>query len=241
VPGRRARLRLAGGELIPVGGGAPWRWGGGRPRVPFALAGAEGPGTAPLWSSQDPGKPSLQITAFAVAMAHRVASFDPAVAGHPWLVRATDHCLEEIAATRECPFPLVLRYLIWVLDSLPADDRPAGELERLVDFIPADLTMPVPGGTEDEAMLPLDFSPRSDGALRDLVDPAVIEGDLDRLLAEADVDGGWDVDWASWSPAGAVEWRGWATVRAIRILLDHGRLSAAPVQGDHGPTQRGDR
>ena len=56
------------------------------------------------------------------------------------------------------------------------------------------------------------------------IDPAVIEADLDRLEREQRDDGGWDVDWAHWSPAGGLEWRGWATVRAVRILRAHGRL-----------------
>ncbi len=53
---------------------------------------------------------------------------------------------------------------------------------------------------------------------------AAIEADLDRLEAEQHDDGGWDVDWAHWSPAGGLEWRGWATVRALRILRANGRV-----------------
>lgn len=30
--------------------------------------------------------------------------------------------------------------------------------------------------------------------------------------------GGWDVDWSSSSPAAVLEWRGYATVRAVTIL-----------------------
>jgi hypothetical protein len=36
-------------------------------------------------------------------------------------------------------------------------------------------------------------------------------------------DGGWTVDDAKISPAGALEWRGYATVRAIWILRPNGR------------------
>jgi hypothetical protein len=46
----------------------------------------------------------------------------------------------------------------------------------------------------------------------------------DPEVAEQHDDGGWDVDWKHWSPAGGLEWRGWATVRAVRILRAHGRL-----------------
>jgi hypothetical protein len=48
-------------------------------------------------------------------------------------------------------------------------------------------------------------------------------GRTSRRDASAD-DGGWDVDWAHWSPAGALDWRGWATVRALRILRANARV-----------------
>jgi len=65
----------------------------------------------------------------------------------------------------------------------------------------------VTGGKPDEAMRPLDFSPEPDRPMRALLDPKTIEADLDRLQAEQHDDGGWDVDWTHWSPAGGLEWR----------------------------------
>ena len=37
-------------------------------------------------------------------------------------------------------------------------------------------------------------------------------------------DGGWRVDFASYSPAAALEWRGYATVRAVSVLQRNGVL-----------------
>ncbi len=84
--------------------------------------------------------------------------------------------------------------------------------------------MAVAGGKADEAMRPLDFSPQPNRPLRDLFDSGAVAADLDRLALEQQEDGGWPVDWQSWSPAGALEWRGWATVRALTILGAHDRL-----------------
>jgi hypothetical protein len=84
--------------------------------------------------------------------------------------------------------------------------------------------MAVTGGKPEEAMRPLDFSPEPGRPLRDLLDPGAIERDLERLEADQRRDGGWDVDWAHWSPAGGLDWRGWTTVRAVRILRANGRL-----------------
>ncbi len=48
--------------------------------------------------------------------------------------------------------------------------------------------------------------------------------ELERLAAEQQPDGGWPVDFASYSPAAALEWRGYMTVRAISILQRNHRL-----------------
>jgi hypothetical protein len=46
----------------------------------------------------------------------------------------------------------------------------------------------------------------------------VIAADLQRLAGQQQDDGGWAVDFASYSPSAALEWRGYMTVRAISIL-----------------------
>ena len=65
--------------------------------LPFALPIPDPAGCAPFWVDADPDASSLQITAVVAADAHRVARHDPAVAGHPWLARATRYCLRAIA------------------------------------------------------------------------------------------------------------------------------------------------
>jgi hypothetical protein len=142
------------------------------------------------------------------------------VAAHSWLRRATDWAMAEIAALQRPGHAIEFRYVLALLDALDARE----ELQRLGAHLPPDGTMAVAGGRPDEAMRPLDFSPEPGRPVRDLFDPSAIERDLDRLEAEQREDGGWDVDWAHWSPAGALEWRGWATVRALRILRAGGRL-----------------
>jgi hypothetical protein len=188
--------------------------------LPFALPGGASAGSAPMWASVDPTAPSLHMTAVVLGIAHRVGQHDPAVAAHPWLGRATDWSLQEIAALDGPRHAIEFRYVLALLDALDAHD----ELARLGAHLPREGTIAVAGGKPDEAMRPLDFSPEPGRPLRALIDPGAIEADLDRLGAEQHDDGGWDVDWAHWSPAGALEWRGWATVRALRILRANGRL-----------------
>jgi hypothetical protein len=187
--------------------------------LPFALPGGAGPGSAPMWASADTRAPSLHMTCVLLGIAHRVGRHDPAVAAHAWLGRATDWALSQIAALDGPGHAIAFRFVLALLDAL--DDR--DELERLGAHLPEDCVMPVAGGTAEEAMRPLDFAPEPGRPVRELFDPDTIERDLERLEAEQHDDGGWDVDWTHWSAAGALDWRGWATVRAVRILRANGR------------------
>ena len=147
--------------------------------LPFALPGGAGAGSAPMWATADPTSPSLHMTAVVLGIAHRVARHDPAVAGHPWLRRATEWATAQIAALAVPGHAIEFRYVLQLLEALGADD----ELARLGAFLPADGTMPVAGGKPDEAMRPLDFAPAPDGLLRAMLDPQVVKADLDRLEA----------------------------------------------------------
>ena len=47
---------------------------------------------------------------------------------------------------------------------------------------------------------------------------------LEILEATQQEDGGWRVDFASYSPAAELEWRGYMTVRALTILRRNGAI-----------------
>ena len=172
----------------------------------------------------DHGKSSLQITAYVAAVAYRVAEHDAAVAQHAWLLRATRFCLDAIAALEEEPHALVVTASLWFVDALHHrdPDAAAGALGRLGAHVPADGVLRVAGGREDEAVRPLDLSPWPGGAVRALFDEEVIVADLERVASGQQDDGGWTVDFDSFSPAGALEWRGHATVRALQVLRRNG-------------------
>ncbi|WP_214417288.1 hypothetical protein [Sphaerisporangium fuscum] len=193
--------------------------------LPFAFPLTVKAGTAPWWKAADPTVSALQITAVTAAAAWRVAVHDPAVAAHPWLERATRYCLETIDAMDRAPSAYVLAFAVRFLDSV-YDSHPeaADLLGRLGKYLPADGRVPVEGGTEHEALHPLDFAPYPDRPSRDHFTPEVISKDLDRLASLQQDDGGWVVDYATISPAGSLEWRGHTTLRAIEILRRNDRL-----------------
>jgi hypothetical protein len=194
--------------------------------LPMALPLSSGAGSAPWWQGADPSVSSLQITAFTTAVAQRVAAHDPAVAGHPWLERAVRYCLDAIAALEETPFAYVLAFSVGFLDAAHErhPDEASALLRRLGELIPADGRLPVSSGTEGESLHPLDLAPYPDRPARALLAPNVIEADLDRLAALQQEDGGWVVDYRSISPAGAMDWRGYATVHALDVLGRNGRI-----------------
>jgi hypothetical protein len=193
--------------------------------LPFALPVTDPAGCAPFWARADPTVSSLQITAIVTATAHHLAAWDPAVAAHPWLDRATRWCLAAIDVLQQPPQAMELAFAMQLLDAAH-DSYPAapGLLRRLGQLVPPSGVLQVQGGLAGEAMRPLDFAPTPDRPVRALFTPEVIDGELQRLADQQQDDGGWAVDFASYSPAAALEWRGYMTVRAIAILQRNHRI-----------------
>ena len=193
--------------------------------LPFALPVEDAAGCAPFWAQADSTVSSLQITGAVAAAAHRVARHDPAVAGHAWLERVTDYCVGAIRAIDAVPHALVLNYAVQVLDAIhdTHPDAPA-LLKRLGGYLPADGRLHVEDGLDDEMMRPLDFAPVPDRPARALFSPEAIASELRRLAERQQDDGGWAVDFASYSPAAALEWRGYVTVAAVSTLRRNSML-----------------
>jgi hypothetical protein len=198
--------------------------------LPFALPVEDPTGSAPFWAQADPRAFSLQITAIVAAHANRVADHDPGVAGHPWLARATSRCRAAIEALDAAPAAYELAFAVRFLDAVHDRDGAAATLlERLGEYVPRDGRLRVTGGLADEALRPVDLAPEPGRPARTLLDGAAVAADLERLAAEQDEDGGWSVDFQSYSPAAALEWRGYATVRALSVLRDNAVIDA-PAQ-----------
>lgn len=195
--------------------------------LPFALPVADPSGCAPLWTTADPHASSLQITAIVAANANRVAAHDPAVAAHPWLARATSYCLEAIDALEAAPGAYELAFAVQLIDAAHDQNAAAPSLlARLGEYVPADGRLQVVGGLPDEILRPLDLAPQPGGRARTILDDAAVAADLERLASEQKEDGGWSVDFQNYSPAAALEWRGYATVRALSVLRANGMIDS---------------
>ncbi|GAB3469169.1 hypothetical protein [Actinophytocola sediminis] len=192
--------------------------------VPFALPVADPAGCAPFWADADPRASSLQSTAFVAGVAHQVAAGDPGVAAHPWLAAATRYCFAAIAELDGAPHAIALRFAVGFLDATYDTHAEAPPLfDKLATFIPPDGLVPVAGGADGETMRPLDFAPLPDRPARRLFSAEVIAEDLRRVEAGQQDDGGWRVDFDSYSPAAALEWRGYLTVGTVSLLRANSR------------------
>jgi len=193
--------------------------------IPFALPVPDPAGCAPFWAQADATASSLQITAVVASIAHRVAAHDPGVARHPWLAAATAFCLRAAETLGPTPHALALVFALQLVDRV-VDARPEARplLARLAGLIPAGGVMHVAGGADDEVMRPLDFAPLPDRPSRAFFDAQTIDAELQQVASGQRSDGGWDVDYHSYSPAAALEWRGYMTVRALSLLKRNGAI-----------------
>ena len=189
--------------------------------LPFALPIADATACAPFWAHVDNTESSLQITAAVAAQAHRAARWDEAIRDHQWLGRATRYCLERIRRIDQRPAAYVLWFSLQLLDIVARDDPEARDLlEALMRFVPPDGTLTVEGGSEGET---LHIGSEPGHPLHDLLGPEAVTAYIDHLERGQRADGGWSVDFASYSEAASLEWRGHMTVNAIATLRAHGR------------------
>ena len=191
--------------------------------VPFALPYPDTAGSAGHWVTADPAASSLMMTAQLAAQAHRLARYRADVAGHPWLGPATSYCLDQIEQTTS-PHAIELMFVLRFLDAI-AERTPRARplLERFSGYVTKDGPHPVTGGAEGEVLHLLDFTPYSDAPSRAVFPARAVAADRDRLASQQQPDGGWEVTYASFSPAGALEWRGYTTVQSV-TMLRNGRL-----------------
>jgi len=187
--------------------------------VPFALAYPDTTGSAPHWAGADPATSSLMMTAQLAAQAHRLAPHHAGVAAHPWLAGATAYCLDVIERRTEPPHAIELMFLLRFLDAVAPHTPPARPLiGRLAAHVNHDGPTPVAGGAEGEVLHPLDFTPHPASYVRGAFGAEAIEADRARLAGQQRPDGGWEVTYPTYSPAAALEWRGYATVQAVSAL-----------------------
>jgi hypothetical protein len=164
---------------------------------------------APWWKYSDAS--SVTQTAANAAALHNLNL------AHPWLDGADEFLFARIAeidtASLDIGIGYDLLFGVHFLDAHPDAARAEAALEALAPLPTAE------HGSERPSAL--DLSPVPGTRSRAHLD---VERDLDALEQGQDEDGGWHVSWPDWNPAASIEWRGIATVDALKTLRANGRL-----------------
>lgn len=191
--------------------------------VPFVLPSARDTLCAWWWrmgaEASDTPPASLNPTAALAGMlaAHAV--------DHPWTARAVRFCWDRLDAIADAGTdlpPYDARAVLTFLDGVPDRDRAAKTATRLRGALLSGVTLDP--HADGHVHLPLDFAPRPGTLAAGLFDDATLSAHLDHLIASQRDDGGWTVNFESWTPATGPEWRGAVTVDRLLTLRAYGRF-----------------
>lgn len=190
----------------------------GQPAVPAIVPSALDHPHADHWTDDFGPKASLNPTAPICGLLHRFG------ASHPWLDEATGWCLDELRVGQIPTDAHTIRGVLTLLEHVPDSDDlvdSAATAMRTATWFRHDPDDPGYGLT------PFHFAPSPAGRWRGLFGDALVERSLDRLHGDQQPDGGWPITWEPPSAAATLEWRGQATLHALRWLTAYGRLDPA--------------
>jgi hypothetical protein len=185
--------------------------------IPWVLPTVRGYPRAPWWDTADNPPASVNPTAAIAGLLvkHGVV--------HPWIERATDYCWRAISqgATEEVH---ELATILTFLDNQPDRARAELELDRIGKRLFAAGLVEIDPAATGYVRKPLDWAPTPASWCHRLFDDRVIATHLDALAERQQPDGGWTISWPPVSPLVELEWRGYVTVEALKILRAYGRV-----------------
>ncbi|MEU8566982.1 hypothetical protein AB0C51_01205 [Streptomyces pathocidini] len=153
---------------------------------------------------------------------------------HAWLFRATDFCWSAVESLDKT-HPYEVKAAVAFLDGVPDRDRAEAAADRLGRLVRAQglavlepdraAEYPVPAGyAPGEHHYAHDFAPTPGSLARRWFSDTEFERSLDFLVTEQQEDGGWPINWRTWAPGTALEWRPMVTIDALLTLRAHGRV-----------------
>jgi hypothetical protein len=192
--------------------GSVERPGGG---VAFCLPTVEGHPRGPWWQPAD--ATSITQTAANAAALHALG------VQHPWLDRASDVLwtwLDDLDLSGDLGpgTGYDVRFTVWFLNAVPDAERAEATLDALAPPLLASGLIELEAGTGADVQTPLDLAPLPDSRARRMFEPGTVDAHLEALAAGQKDDGGWTVPFDQWNETASIEWRGVATIEALRIL-----------------------
>ena len=183
---------------------------------------------APWWVPEEGHPASLVATGMITGTLHARG------VSHPWLDRATEVMWTKMATltgghggTTVLAPPAGAYEMFGVLGFLqhvPDRDRAREVFGRVGPLILERKLVALDPEAAGEVHGVLDLAPEPDSLARSLFDDVTVKAHLDHLAQAQREDGGWTFNWPAWSPAAELDWRGFLTVDALRVLRANGRL-----------------
>jgi hypothetical protein len=172
---------------------------------------------APWWVPEEGHPASLIATGMIAGTLHARG------VSHPWLDGATEVMWNRIGAfTETSGYEMfgVLRFL----QHVPDRDRACEAFARVGPLLIERNLVALDPEASGEVHGVLDFAPEPDSLARSLFADVTVKAHLDHLAQAQRDDGGWTFNWPAWSTAAELDWRGFLTVDALRVLRANARL-----------------
>jgi hypothetical protein len=184
--------------------------------VPFVLPTVRDAPRAPWWNCEDIAPTAaLNPTASIAGFVHKHGVM------HPWLKRATQFCWTKLETDVQHEVHTLLSVLPF-LEYVPERKRAEAVFERLKkQFLSATALEP---DADSYVHPPSAFAPTPQSLAAPLYNQTVIKTHLSDLTSRQQEDGGWPISWPAVSPACELEYRGWVSLAALKILRAYGKL-----------------
>lgn len=144
---------------------------------------------------------------------------------HPWRIQATAWCWSALEAGLPDDAHALGEVLVF-LEHAEDTERVARVAAHVADHVPSVAHLRLDPADPEYGLTPLHYAPDPASRWRRLFDDELIAGHLDRLAADQRVDGGWALTWEPPSRAATLAYRAMETLRALRVLIAYGRLTA---------------
>jgi hypothetical protein len=186
--------------------------------VPLAFPVIEGYPRAEHWTDWTYA-PGLNPTAGLAGELHRLGF------AHPWRDAATRYCWARLADGDLPDEVHALAEVLVFLEHVPDRERADKYAPAVVEHMTGQEMFHLGPDRPGYGLTPLTVAPLAGSRWRSLFAEDVIDGHLDRLLADQQPDGGWQITWDPPSQASRLEWRGMVTLGALRTLVSYGRIT----------------
>jgi hypothetical protein len=183
--------------------------------VPFALPSVNQYPHAPWWTIEPDPPASINPTASIVGFLFKSGI------QHSWLETAEKYCWEAITSLHSEQYHDLMPALTFLVNA-PDSQRAQPEILRLLNHIQQRNLVELDPRAGGYVKMPLDWAPSPKSPCRVLFDQETIDLHLKALLQRQQPDGGWAINWDPISPGVELEWRGWVTIEALKVLKAYG-------------------